>query len=566
MRRLLPRLLIATLLLMCSALVMPTRAFAAADSYDSYDVVYAVDASGNLRVRETWVLRFGSSSGRHGFDRYLVTREAYDDQQDQLYEISGVSVTSPDAISTDVSRSTTSEEDGRLESTRIRIGSASQTITADTATYVISYSVRGALRTGAGNLPELYWDATGSGMGTISHATVSVTVPDTVVGTRCYSGPPRSTTACTSSRSEGATASFTQDRIPSGSLLTIATQMPAGAVADAAPLLVERADAGNARVAALVTGASVAGTVGVPLLGWLWYRRRGHDERFEGVPPGTVPLTGQPSRVVRNDPRIQIPVAFSPPKLPVAYAGFLVDGRYGVEHLTATVVGLATSGAIRLDSQYGATATLVNADRAQDAPSKLVLADLFARGASIDLGAASQLVDTSQRLAEQEESVAMSNGWFRRLVRGRKTAGGLSFAWVGALVMFGWLGAPLLAFAMVLLPVTVAAVVTLIVVRMKMAKGQRTAVGRAWTDQVEGFRLYLTTAEADQLRFEEGEDIFSKYLPWAVLFGEADRWVRVCEQAIELGRIPMPSGAWYGAGGWNPTLMMMNLNALSTSV
>ena len=121
----------------------------------------------------------------------------------------------------------------------------------------------------------------------------------------------------------------------------------------------------------------------------------------------------------------------------------------------------------------------------------------------------------------------MSNGWFRRLVRGRKTAGGLSFAWVGALVMFGWLGAPLLAFAMVLLPVTVAAVVTLIVVRMKMAKGQRTAVGRAWTDQVEGFRLYLTTAEADQLRFEEGEDIFSKYLPWAVLFGEADRWVRV---------------------------------------
>ena len=31
MRRLLPRLLIATLLLMCSALVMPTRAFAAAE-------------------------------------------------------------------------------------------------------------------------------------------------------------------------------------------------------------------------------------------------------------------------------------------------------------------------------------------------------------------------------------------------------------------------------------------------------------------------------------------------------------------------------------------------------
>ena len=35
------------------------------------------------------------------------------------------------------------------------------------------------------------------------------------------------------------------------------------------------------------------------------------------------------------------------------------------------------------------------------------------------------------------------------------------------------------------------------------------------------------TAEADQLRFEEGADIFSRYLPYAIVFGEADRWVRV---------------------------------------
>ena len=91
-----------------------------------------------------------------------------------------------------------------------------------------------------------------------------------------------------------------------------------------------------------------------------------------------------------------------------------------------------------------------------------------------------------------------------------------------------------------------------------MAKGQRTAVGRAWTDQVEGFRTYIATAEADQLRFEEGEDIFSKYLPWAVLFGLADRWVRVCEQAIALGRIPVPTGYWYG-GGWNPNVAKIPL-------
>ena len=30
--------------------------------------------------------------------------------------------------------------------------------------------------------------------------------------------------------------------------------------------------------------------------------------------------------------------------------------------------------------------------------------------------------------------------------------------------------------------------------------------------------------EAEQLRFEERADVFSRYLPYAVVFGETDRW------------------------------------------
>jgi hypothetical protein len=62
-------------------------------------------------------------------------------------------------------------------------------------------------------------------------------------------------------------------------------------------------------------------------------------------------------------------------------------------------------------------------------------------------------------------------------------------------------------------------IITVAVIRTKLKRGQRTAEGRAICDQVEGFRNYLATAEADQLKFEEGEDIFSKYLPWAIIFG-----------------------------------------------
>ena len=115
-------------------------------------------------------------------------------------------------------------------------------------------------------------------------------------------------------------------------------------------------------------------------------------------------------------------------------------------------------------------------------------------------------------------------------------------------------------------PATVALVITWIVVQTKMARGQRTALGRAWTDQVEGFRTYIATAEADQLQFEEGEDIFSKYLPWAVLFGLAERWVRVCEQAIALGRLRQPDASWYGGAYFDTHMILWHLDSLGRSI
>lgn len=558
-------LLAALALVLIGALAAPPRAFAASDSYDSFDAVYNVTPEGLLEVRETWVLRFGSNSGRHGFDRHLVTREPYGTtDQDQVYEIDNVSVSSPDPVSTQTAITTNAGSTSREESIRIRIGSGDRTISAPTATYVISYDVKGSLRTGAGDHPELYWDATGSTMDTIAQATVRTTVPGGVVATQCYAGPPRSSTPCTSQSFEGNTATFTQGRIGYGSLLTVATQMNPGAVANAQPILVESGEAAATRTGYAVLGAAALGTVAIPILGWLWYRRRGHDERYAGVPPGTVPLSGQASHVVRNDPRIPVPVSFAPPKLPIAYAGFLLDGQYKVEHLTATIVGLATAGAIKLDSSDGSVATLIDPASATTKPGQLVLDDVFSGATSVDLSRASELAGTSRALAADEEAVAMSNGWFRRISRGRKSMASFGLIWVVAWIAIST-GALASMIFWVLMPMTAALVITLAIVRSKMAKGQRTAVGRAWTDQVEGFRTYIATAEADQLKFEEGEDIFSKYLPWAVLFGLADRWVRVCEQAIALGRIPVPTGYWYG-GGWNPNLILWNLNSLGTSV
>ena len=112
-----------------------------------------------------------------------------------------------------------------------------------------------------------------------------------------------------------------------------------------------------------------------------------------------------------------------------------------------------------------------------------------------------------------------------------------------ALAVFGafTLGAWVLWILVPLLPI----IITVAVIRSKLRRGQRTADGRAVCDQVEGFQTYLATAEADQLRFEEGEDIFSKYLPWAIIFELADRWAKICGDLVAMGRLPDTTPYWY---------------------
>lgn len=59
-------------------LAAPTASAAGADQIDSYAATYQVQPNGVLQVKETLVWRFGDSSGRHGIQRDLVTREKYD--------------------------------------------------------------------------------------------------------------------------------------------------------------------------------------------------------------------------------------------------------------------------------------------------------------------------------------------------------------------------------------------------------------------------------------------------------------------------------------------------------
>ena len=124
------------------ALVAPTAAYAADDQID-FTIDYNVQPSGVVKVKGTITYRFGDNSGRHGIERFLVTREPYDETQDAVYQITNISVTSPDDVATQFS-SRTDEAKAAARSSSGCASATCRTISAPTATYVISYDLAGA--------------------------------------------------------------------------------------------------------------------------------------------------------------------------------------------------------------------------------------------------------------------------------------------------------------------------------------------------------------------------------------------------------------------------------------
>ena len=164
-------------------------AAATGDQIDSYTIDYDVQTSGLVKVKETIVYRFGPNAGRHGIERYFVTREPYGStDQDAVYKVEHITVDSPDGAPTQFSSRTDSAKGGREEQLRLRIGDPDRTISSPTATYVISYDLTGAMRTFSG-YDEFFWDATGlDWTAAIKSVKITASVPEGAQAVSCFYG------------------------------------------------------------------------------------------------------------------------------------------------------------------------------------------------------------------------------------------------------------------------------------------------------------------------------------------------------------------------------------------
>ncbi len=272
------------------------------------------------------------------------------------------------------------------------------------------------------------------------------------------------------------------------------------------------------------------------------------DEIYTNLTPGMVPLPGAPdeSRRVRGGQEYsdEVAVAFSPPKgLSPGLIGTVIDGRAEMRDVMATILDLAVRGhltitAIGHDGDAPELAEQQNRptdwqlELCEVAPPNDTLSDMersllqsvFSHGATTSMSAWSRSGEP-RRFTESMYAQVQRNGWYRRDPRRR----GIVLPTLAGIVGVGFsllvLASQPTLFGLVAAGMSVGAAV--IAIRALRGRVPRTASGSAVMIQSLGFKKYLATAEADQFSFEEAAGIFSRYLPYAIVFGVADHWSKV---------------------------------------
>lgn len=523
-----------------------------------YDVTVELARDGVAEVSIDMDFDFGNDPG-HGPYITLPTRVRYDDERDRVYRVSDVRASSATGAPARV------HLDRSPSSVAIRVGSEHRGNISGVQQYTISYRLEGMVNgaAGEGTYDEFYWNVIGSGWEIpISNASVTIQGPGPISEVRCFAGPRGSTESCTSEQFEAATAHFTEDVLPTGRLFSVLVGWPAGTFRDVDPILERRRRAsdpvdpvspgGLAALVILLLGVGTAVTR---------VRTRGRDEAYLGLTPGVTPAPGAFAKVGPRDTRTPVAVQFTPPAdVRPGVLGTLLDEVADPHDVTATLVDLAVRGYLRIEEvprkNPAKPAKNWRLVRLRDldptlAPFELtLLRGIFTGRDEVTL---SQLKTTFASTMAQVQgdlyTEVTGRGWFRtdpKAVRARWTG-------VGSLLAVVGFGASMFAFAAdgfrgsVLIPLAVLVVGITVLVCAKHAPA-RTAEGTAVLAQALGFKQYLATAEANQLRFEEGEDIFSRYLPYAIAFGEATRWAKVFEDLAAQGAsVPEPS--WYVGSG-----------------
>ncbi|MEO8538317.1 MAG: DUF2207 domain-containing protein [bacterium] len=545
---------------------------------DSYDVNYDIQTDGTIDATETIHADFGSLS-KHGIFRYFFTANPCGEpisgtQQptyecpsgtNRKYDYSILGVTKADGSKWKYDVSTT---EGKLT---VKIGDK-DVLVSGKQDYVIHYVLKGALDR-YDDHDELYWDVTGDDWPvTIAAFSMKITLPEGADAMAlCYEGSGGSNEQCEASPAGNAITYRSARALSETEQVTIVAGWQQGIVDVAPPNLQDRTGVSDfftfdALEFGGLVGSAAAGILVVFASWWAF----GRDKAYVTLHYLTNETEEQKRPVFGGPPVV---VEFLPPEdLRPAQMGVLLDERADTLDVTATIIDLAVRGYLHISELpkkgwFGHNdwklTKLKEAENLNTFEAK-VFKSLFSTGSEVELS------DLKYKFAEDLAKAknliyddAMKHKWFAQKP---ESARGI---WVIVGVALILLGVGLSCFAaltihrgLFFLGLIPAGFFMFI---MSRSMARRTAAGSEMMRRVLGFRLYVSQAEKYQQQFNEQENIFARYLPFAIVFGCVGKWAKAFE-GLEATAATSTAGWYSGTAPFSALAFSNNLQSFSSSV
>jgi uncharacterized membrane protein YgcG len=538
----------------------------------SFDVTYQINDNGTIDVMEDIRVDFFNLPEKHGIIHDIRVEQKYDDRHNRLY---GISIAGVD----DGERGWKYETSRASANLRIKVGDPDKTVKGPQR-YRIRYRLSGALNP-QDEWDEFFWNVTGDQSPVAIEQATAVVAAPAIHDIRCFQGS-QSSEPCNSRKIGNSQAQFaTTRRLSPGSELTIAVAMPKGAVALPPPRLVRVKTPWEQvkdfiGLKPLPMGAAVlVGFAGVGMVMRYWWLN-GRDRWFGDVHYLTGATEERRKPIGAKD---TVVVEYTPPELsgrPLrpAEIGTLLDEKADTLDVSATIVDLAVRGYLRItelpkEGLFGKKDYRI--ERLKPADHELLGYEVTLYNALFEEGESVEMSDLKNEfytdLAKVKEALyaqaVRADEFFASSPETVRTVHYVVAAVVmalgaGAIVLLGNLGIG----AIIGVPIVLAA---LLMLAFAGAMPRRTGKGREYYRRALGFREYMTIAETDRQKFYEEENIFEKYLPYAIVYDCVDKWAKAFE-GLE-GQPATRSSGWYvGTGPFIASSFSNDINSFSSSI
>lgn len=509
------------LLLIFSLLLIPLSTNAQFEFEENWNIIefnseIQINKDSSIDVRETIVVDF-SREAHHGIFRDIPFIYENKDGEDFTVDINIESITDPNGVPYQF------EEQRSGDNKRFKIGDPTFLVN-DVITYVIKYNFSYGILFQE-DYDELYWNSTGTDWPVpIDKATTKVFFPEEItdlskVDTICFTGRFASTsTACEHKILDSKTAFYQTTRsLESFQGLTIGLKLPKGLIDE--PSFLQK----NSNIFLQILFYFIPILLGVHL--YKKWQRDGKDPETRG----TI-----------------IPYYFPPKDISAGEAGVIKDEKSDISDITATVIELAVKKFITIEEEVHKTFifktktfTFIcnNIDWKDLKPHEVTIMKTFF-GANPEKGKERTLDSLKNEFYKTIPEVksdlyeeVQKNGYFVKNPESARSIWGHPGS-IGFSILLGFIAAmfyledPFNYYTHIIIALAICVIVAFIFFRAMPKKTQK---GIKAYENILGIKEFIKTADKDRIKFYEKENIFERNLPYAIMFGMSDKWVKAFE-------------------------------------